>query len=128
MNKCTIRRPRYLIICSSVEHQHQVSHICRHRVGHHAGAVPEGEGVLGETARANAPRLPELLLRTPSEVNDRPDDREDTQMCYVHLTSSDLILVSAKYVIPHGSSEGHEMLKRNDKYHSIADDVPIPKM
>ena len=29
---------------------------------------------------------------------------------------------------PHGSSEGHEMLKRNDKYHSIADDVPIPKM
>ena len=28
----------------------------------------------------------------------------------------------------HGSSEGHEMLKRNDKYHSIADDVPIPKM
>ena len=27
----------------------------------------------------------------------------------------------------HGSSEGHEMLKRNDKYHSIADDVPIPK-
>ena len=31
-------------------------------------------------------------------------------------------------VIYHGSSEGHEMLKRNDKYHSIADDVPIPKM
>ena len=31
-------------------------------------------------------------------------------------------------VISHGSSEGHEMLKRNDKYHSIADDVPIPKM
>ena len=29
---------------------------------------------------------------------------------------------------PHGSSESHEMLKRNDKYHSIADDVPIPKM
>ena len=28
----------------------------------------------------------------------------------------------------HGSSEGHEMLKRNDKYHSIADAVPIPKM
>ena len=28
----------------------------------------------------------------------------------------------------HGSSEGHEMLKRNNKYHSIADDVPIPKM
>ena len=28
----------------------------------------------------------------------------------------------------HGSSEGHEMLKRNDKYHSIADDVPISKM
>ena len=28
----------------------------------------------------------------------------------------------------HGSSEGHEMLQRNDKYHSIADDVPIPKM
>ena len=28
----------------------------------------------------------------------------------------------------HGSSEGHEMLKRNDKCHSIADDVPIPKM
>ena len=28
----------------------------------------------------------------------------------------------------HGSSEGHEMLKRNDKYHSIADDVLIPKM
>ena len=28
----------------------------------------------------------------------------------------------------HGSSEGHEMLKRNDKYRSIADDVPIPKM
>ena len=28
----------------------------------------------------------------------------------------------------HGSSEGHEMLKRNDKYQSIADDVPIPKM
>ena len=28
----------------------------------------------------------------------------------------------------HGSSEGHEMLKRNDKHHSIADDVPIPKM
>ena len=27
-----------------------------------------------------------------------------------------------------GSSEGHEILKRNDKYHSIADDVPIPKM
>ena len=27
----------------------------------------------------------------------------------------------------HGSSEGHEMLKGNDKYHSIADDVPIPK-
>ena len=31
-------------------------------------------------------------------------------------------------VVNHGSSEGHEMLKRNDKYHSIADDVPIPKM
>ena len=31
-------------------------------------------------------------------------------------------------ILPHGSSEGHEMLKRNDKYHSIADDVPIPKM
>ena len=30
--------------------------------------------------------------------------------------------------IRHGSSEGHEMLKRNDKYRSIADDVPIPKM
>ena len=30
--------------------------------------------------------------------------------------------------MPHGSSEGHEMLKRNDKYHSTADDVPIPKM
>ena len=29
---------------------------------------------------------------------------------------------------PHGSSESHEMLKRNVKYHSIADDVPIPKM
>ena len=28
----------------------------------------------------------------------------------------------------HGSSEDHEMLKRNDKYHSIADDVPNPKM
>ena len=28
----------------------------------------------------------------------------------------------------HGSSEGHEMLKRNDKNHSIADDVPIPEM
>ena len=28
----------------------------------------------------------------------------------------------------HGSLEGHEMLKRNDIYHSIADDVPIPKM
>ena len=28
----------------------------------------------------------------------------------------------------HGSSEGHDMLKRNDKYHSIPDDVPIPKM
>ena len=27
----------------------------------------------------------------------------------------------------HGSSEGHEMLKRNDKCHSIVDDVPIPK-
>ena len=27
----------------------------------------------------------------------------------------------------HGSSEGHEMLKRNDKYYSIADDVLIPK-
>ena len=102
MNKCAVRRPRYLIICSSVEHQHQVSHICRHRVGHHAGAVTEGEGVFGETARANAPRLPELLLRPPSEVNDRPDVfyREDTQKCNVHLSSSDLILVSAKYVIP----------------------------
>ena len=31
-------------------------------------------------------------------------------------------------LIQHGSSEGHEMLKRNDKYHSIADDVPILKM
>ena len=29
---------------------------------------------------------------------------------------------------PHGSSEGHEMLERNDKYHPVADDVPIPKM
>ena len=27
----------------------------------------------------------------------------------------------------HSSSEGHEMLKRNDKYYSVADDVPIPK-
>ena len=35
---------------------------------------------------------------------------------------------SAKPVSLHGSSEGHEMLKRNDKCHSIADDVPIPKM
>ena len=26
----------------------------------------------------------------------------------------------------HGSSESQEMLKRNDKYHSIADEVPIP--
>ena len=33
-----------------------------------------------------------------------------------------------KSVVSHGSSEGHEMLKRNGKYHSIADDVPIPKM
>ena len=33
-----------------------------------------------------------------------------------------------KSIGPHGSSEGHEMLKRSDKYHSIADDVPIPKM
>ena len=32
------------------------------------------------------------------------------------------------YIGFHGSSEGHEMLKRNDKYHLIADDVPIPKM
>ena len=32
------------------------------------------------------------------------------------------------YLPNHGSSEGHEMLKRNDKYHSIVDDVPIPKM
>ena len=30
--------------------------------------------------------------------------------------------------LEHGSSEGHEMLKRNDKYHSIADDVTIPKI
>ena len=30
--------------------------------------------------------------------------------------------------VAHGSSEGHGMLKRNDKYHSIADNVPIPKM
>ena len=29
--------------------------------------------------------------------------------------------------LTHGSSEGHEMLKRNDKYHSITGDVPIPK-
>ena len=28
----------------------------------------------------------------------------------------------------HGSSEGHEMLKRYDIYHSIAYDVLIPKM
>ena len=34
----------------------------------------------------------------------------------------------AKHGVLHGSSEGHEMLKRSDKYHSIADDVPIPKM
>ena len=33
-----------------------------------------------------------------------------------------------KWSTGHGSSEGHEMLKRSDKYHSIADDVPIPKM
>ena len=33
-----------------------------------------------------------------------------------------------RFNMGHGSSEGHEMLKRNDKYHSIADDVPIPKM
>ena len=32
------------------------------------------------------------------------------------------------YCRAHGSSEGHGILKRNDKYHSIADDVPIPKM
>ena len=34
----------------------------------------------------------------------------------------------ARLRAPHGSSEGHAMLKRNDKYHSKADDVPIPKM
>ena len=34
----------------------------------------------------------------------------------------------ALLLMSHGSSEGHEMLKRNDKYHSIADDVLIPKM
>ena len=28
----------------------------------------------------------------------------------------------------HGSSEGHDMLKRNDKCHSIVVDVPISKM
>ena len=36
--------------------------------------------------------------------------------------------VAAGVLRGHGSSEGHEMFKRNDKYHSIADDVPIPKM
>ena len=35
---------------------------------------------------------------------------------------------SGTAILDHGSSEGHEMLKRNDKYYSIADDVPIPKM
>ena len=37
-------------------------------------------------------------------------------------------LAGRREVGRHGWSEGHEMLKRNDKYHSIADDVPIPKM
>ena len=35
---------------------------------------------------------------------------------------------TTKNMALHGSSEGHEMLKINDKYHSIADDVPILKM
>ena len=36
--------------------------------------------------------------------------------------------VPLNYGTVHGSSEGHELLKRNGKYHLIADDVPIPKM
>ena len=43
------------------------------------------------------------------------------------LTVKNFKIVFTTYVRPHGSSEDHEMLKRNDKYHSIADDVPIPK-
>ena len=38
------------------------------------------------------------------------------------------IVLPAIFITQHGSSEGHEMLKRSYKYHSIADDVPIPKM
>ena len=39
-----------------------------------------------------------------------------------------MVSVLSITVAPHGSSEGHEMLKRNGNYHSIPDDVPIPKM
>ena len=44
-----------------------------------------------------------------------------------HSTGSPAVALLVKRAY-HGSSEGHEMLKRNDKCHSIADDVPIPKM
>ena len=38
-------------------------------------------------------------------------------------------IMNAEIGVPrHGSWEDHEMLKRNDKYHSIADDMPNPKM
>ena len=37
--------------------------------------------------------------------------------------------MNAEIGVPrHGSWEDHEMLKRNDKYHSIADDMLNPKM
>ena len=48
-----------------------------------------------------------------------------SKLCVTGQTCQPMVV---EPVAGHGSSEGHEMLKRNDKYHSIADDVPIPKM
>ena len=70
---------------------------------------------IGETKRP-------LRLRFNEHVRDMLNGTQDTPMGD-HFRER-----HNGSVIPHGSSEGHEMLKRNDKYHSIADDVPIAKM
>ena len=60
-----------------------------------------------------------------------PSEGSALDSLWLSLYSVTAVIIGVVYRPPsasHGSSEGHEMLKRNDKCHSIADEVPIPKM
>ena len=71
-----------------------------------------------------------VASRVDISVTNGPIDKRQTRMCREMHGLACAMSLGERHVTRavHGSSEGHEMLKRNDKYHSIADDVPIPKM